>query len=304
MILRRLGEFIFRGRMPAIIVTTLLATFAIIFPLMSYLFGGVVPALVTLRKGPVAGLQVVGGSLLLLSAALLLARLNPQVLMVLVLGIWLPSWFCAAVLRWTAAQGRMLLAAGLCGFIYIALSHLLLGDVVQWWKAAMELWVEKALTPEGAALYGGPLAQAAPFMNSMVSAGLMFSLALTVLCARWWQSHLFHAGGFGQEFRALCLPRALIIPLLAGVVLAAAGHAAPGPAALDVLIVIVFLYVFQGLAAMHRLVAHGRLAGTWLVVMYVLLVLLPQAVLFIACVGMVDSWWPRAGTPTPNDKSP
>jgi hypothetical protein len=82
----------------------------------------------------------------------------------------------------------------------------------------------------------------------------------------------------------------------------AAGLADPGSPALDVLVLIVFLYVFQGVASVHRLVATGRLARPWLIAMYVLLAM-PQAVLFMACMGMVDTWMHRAAMPGTHDKS-
>jgi len=301
--MRRLGEYILRGRMQAVGFTSLFTVCSMIFPLMSYLFSGIVPALITLRKGPVAGLQVIAGSLLLIVAVALLARINPYLMLLFALGIWLPTWFCAVVLRLTEEQGRMLLAAGLCGLIYIVLSHLLLDDVVQWWKSVLALWVEQFMPPESAGKYADRLATAAPMMNAMTIAGLVLSLVTTVFCARWWQAYLFHPGGFSQEFRALRLPKVLSLAVLVCVGLLAAGQAQPGSAALEALVLLIFLYVFQGIAAIHRLVAAGRLAGPWLIAMYATLIILPQAVLFVACMGMVDSWMFRKGAPSANDKS-
>ena len=301
--IRRLGEYIFRGRLQAIGITSLFTVCALILPLMTYLFSGIVPALVTLRKGPGAGMQVITGSLLLTSGLALLAGVNPYLMFILALGIWLPTWLCATVLRLTEAQGIMLLAAGLCGLGYIILSHLLLDDVAQWWKSVLEIWVKQVLAPENAGKYAGRVVAMAPWMNAVTCAGLVVSLVTTLFCARWWQASLFHPGGFGQEFQTLRLPRALGLAVLAGAGLLAAGLAEPGSAALDVLVLIVFLYVFQGVAAVHRLVAAGKLARPWLIAMYVLLVVLPQAVLFVACMGMVDSLVFRATTSGTHDKT-
>ncbi|MGH8120980.1 MAG: DUF2232 domain-containing protein [Gammaproteobacteria bacterium] len=301
--MRRLGEYILRGRMQAIGFTSLFTVCSMIIPLMSYLFSGIVPALVTLRKGPVAGLQVVAGSLLLIVAVALFARINPYLMIMFALGIWLPTWFCAMVLRITEEQGRMLLAAGLCGLLYIALSHLLLDDVVQWWTSVLALWVEQFMPPESAGKFADRLASAAPMMNAMTTAGLVVSLVTTLFCARWWQAYLFQPGGFGQEFRTLGLPKFLTIAVLACAGLLAAGQAEQGTAALEVLVLLIFLYVFQGIAAVHRLVAAGRLARPWLLAMYVTLVVLPQAILFVACMGMVDSWMFRTGASGPKDKA-
>ena len=301
--MRRLGEYIFRGRLQAIAITSLFTVCALIVPLMTYLFSGVVPALVTLRKGPVAGMQVIAGSLLLTAAVAMLINISPYLMLLLALGIWLPTWFCATVLRVTEEQGRMLLAAGLCGLVYIVLSHLLIDDVVQWWKSLLQMWVDQVLAPETAGKYADKLLALAPLMNAMTNAGLVISLVTTLFCARWWQASMFLPGGFRQEFLALRLPKALILAVLACVGLLVAGQAEPGSVALEVLIMVVFLYVFQGIAAAHRMVAAGKLGGSWLIAMYVLLVLLPQAVLFVACLGMVDSWMLKKVTPGGHDKS-
>jgi hypothetical protein len=301
--MRRLGEYIFRGWLQATVITSLVTVCALIVPLMTYLISGIVPALVTLRKGPVAGMQVIAGSLLLTAAVSLLAGVHPYLMFALALGIWLPTWFCAVVLRMTEDQGSMLLAAGLCGLGYIVLSHFLLGDVAQWWKSVLELWIKQFLAPESAGKYAESLMAMAPWMNAITNAGLVVSLVTTVFCARWWQASLFHPGGFRQEFQALHLPKVLTLALLACVGLLAAGLAEPGSAALDILVLIVFLYVFQGVAAVHRLVAAGRLTRPWLIGMYILLAVLPQAVLFVACMGMVDSWMFRTATSGTHDKS-
>jgi hypothetical protein len=49
--------------------------------------------------------------------------------------------------------------------------------------------------------------------------------------------------------------------------------------------------VIVGLAAAHRAVSQGKLAATWLWVIYAMLVLVaPFAVVGLAAVGFVDNW--------------
>ncbi len=51
------------------------------------------------------------------------------------------------------------------------------------------------------------------------------------------------------------------------------------------------MFLFQGLALMHRTASARQLPNFWLAMMYVLLFIIPQSVLFLACVGMADSWF-------------
>jgi hypothetical protein len=69
----------------------------------------------------------------------------------------------------------------------------------------------------------------------------------------------------------------------------------------DLLIVAMFMYLFQGIAAVHRTVATRRFSSAWLVAMYGLLLLAPQMILFMACLGLADSWMRREAAAPPGE---
>ena len=302
--MRRLGEFILSGRLQALVVTSLLTMAGLLLPFLSYLSGGVAPALVTLRKGAMAGLQVIIGSLILTAVFTMLAGFNPQIVIAVAIGIWLPVWFCANVLRVTASQGQLIVAAGMCSLLYILMTHLILGNVAEWWDSWLKLWLDQVSQEDRKVQFQEILATAAPLMNAMSAAGLFISLATTLLVARWWQAALFNPGGFREEFHALHLPRGLIFAVIAGLVLVFLDLAGPGTLALDILLLLIFLYLFQGLAVIHRTVVSRKMAPGWLIGMYMLLFVVPQSILFLACLGMVDSWLVRPGAGGPsNDNS-
>ncbi len=304
MAMRRLGEFILSGRLQALVVTSLLTVAGLLLPFLSYLSGGVAPALVTLRKGAMAGLLVIIGSLVLTAMFTLLAGFNPQIVIAVAIGIWLPVWFCANVLRVTASQGQLIVAAGMCSLLYILMTHLILGNVAEWWDSWLKLWLDQVLQEDSKAQYQEMLVTAAPLMNAMTAAGLFISLVTTLLVARWWQSLLFNLGGFRGEFHALRLPRGLIFAVIAGLVLVFLDMAGPGTLAMDILLLLIFLYLFQGLAVIHRTVVSRKMAQGWLIGMYMLLFVVPQSILLLACLGMVDSWLVRPGADgTSNDNS-
>jgi len=294
--MRRLGEFILSGRLQALVVTSFLTLAGLMLPLLSYLAGGVAPALVTLRKGAVAGLQVIIGSLVLTALFIILAGLNPQIVIAIAIGIWLPVWFCANVLRITAAQGQLIMAAGMCSLLYILMTHLILGNVTEWWEGWLKLWLDQVLQEDRREQYQVMLTSAAPLMNAMTAVGLLISLVTTLLIARWWQAAMFNPGGFRDEFHTLRLPRTLIMAMIAGLVLVFMDMAGPGTLALDILLLLIFLYLFQGLAVIHRTVVSRKMARSWLFGMYILLFIVPQSILFLACLGMVDSWLVRPVT--------
>jgi hypothetical protein len=59
----------------------------------------------------------------------------------------------------------------------------------------------------------------------------------------------------------------------------------------DLLWLLIIMYLFQGIASIHRLVRVRELSAAWLVAMYCFLVVLfPHMIVFIACIGMADAW--------------
>jgi hypothetical protein len=82
----------------------------------------------------------------------------------------------------------------------------------------------------------------------------------------------------------------LAVPAIAALGLVTMQGVEAAPAVADLLVVLVFSYLFQGIATVHRTVGSRGMSGAWLVGMYGLLILMPQMFLFLACLGMLDSW--------------
>ncbi len=285
-----LGRFILTGRLQAVIAISLLTVISMFIPPLSYLLSGIPAGLIILRKGPVYGMQVLLVCLLAVVLFFTLAGVNPQAALAFALGIWGPVYICCSVLRLTQSQGWMVFSAGAIATIYILVLHWLIADVPGWWLQWMNLWVDNAFPNGGGEQYQSVLTQAAPAMNAIAAAGIVSSLVATTLVSRWWQSRLFNPGGFRTEFFALRLPNAVIFLSLAGIILLYASTEQQGSAGLDILIVVIVLYMFQGLASVHRIVATKKMPLVWLIMMYILLLFMPQAILIIACLGLVDSW--------------
>lgn len=288
--MRALGSFILTGRLQAVMAISLLTVISMFIPPLSYLLSGVPAGLVILRKGPAYGMQVLLICLLAVVLTITLAGVSPQAALAFALGIWGPVYICCSILRLTQSQGWMVLTAGVIATAYILIVHWLIADVPGWWLQWMHLWVDNAFPEGGGEQYQSVLTQAAPAMNAIAAAGIVTGLVVTTLISRWWQSGLFNPGGFRTEFFDLRLPNAVIFLSLAGIILLYASTSQQGSAGLDILIVVIVMYMFQGLAAVHRIVATKKLPLVWLMLMYILLLFMPQAILIVACLGLVDSW--------------
>ena len=102
---------------------------------------------------------------------------------------------------------------------------------------------------------------------------------------------LFNPGGFRDEFYQLQLGKvaALVSLALMAVSLVPLGELAH--AAGEMMIVVLSLYMIQGFALAHAIVAKRKMHVAWLVALYVIpFILLPQLIAAIAILGLIDSW--------------
>lgn len=287
----KLGNFLLRGNVHAMLAVSALSALSLIVWPLAYLISGAPMALVALRQGAKKALLVALGSVLLLALVAHLLGLSKDVPVYYAVAVWLPVILCAAMLRVTQSQGLMVMCAGLAGVGFTAWTHLRLDKIREWWLAAFDHWRDSPLLGFG----GQDPAQVNELINSLASAiliyGFVTSLVAALLLARWWQSALFNPGGFRSEFQLLRLPRGLVlIALLNLIVLTFSPGDGRLPAFRDLLVLILTMYMFQGLSIIHGAVHRRGSSRGWLFGMYFLLFLLPQpSLVLIACVGIVNA---------------
>lgn len=287
--MRAIADYILRGRMQAVGITSLFSLLSLLMPPLAYLLSGVPVALVALRQGPVLAIQVMLGSMLLVMAFLIIIGVTPLLALSMALGVWLPVMFCAVYLRRSSSQAMLLLAAAIVAASYAAVIRLIVGDVAEWWREQLIPQLERALEqpdPQTMELLEALL----PYVNSFVAAGLAFSLILAVLIARWWQAMLFNPGGFGEEFRAISLPRASVAVAVFCVFGALLLEGQFADLLRDWVFILVVLYLFQGISLCHAHVKQRGWGVHWLWALYLFLLFFPQTTLFVACLGFADAW--------------
>ncbi len=281
------------------------ALLSLLLPPLAYLISGTVVALVTLRKGAAYGYQTMAASLLLLFLFTLIAGLPQQLAIGYALTIWLPVSIVAAVLRWSESQGLALLVAGILAGLFIVSMYVLLPDVPALWQNWFARVLEQSSIPaEEIARYQEALEPAAVLFNAIISVGVMLNMMMSVLLARWWQSKLFNQGAFRKEFFALRLP-SLLLPVSGALVVLTFVLSGPAQGMVrDLLFITVFMYMVQGVSSVHRVVQRYSLSPGWLVMMYCMLILVPQIGVLIACLGMTDVYinWRKKNEPPGTDQ--
>ncbi len=293
--MRFLAGFIMQGRMQAIAVAATALMLSLLFPPLSLLAAAVV-ALVTLRLGWREGLNT------LLAAVLASGLLGAIVLGNFVfpaaygLMLWLPVWAVALFLRLSRDLGLTLELLTVLGMAGVILVYAVMDDPAGFWYQRMETAFGAVWRQAGgdAALWQPQLVRVARYLTGIMAAGMVSSLALSLIWGRWWQALLYHPGGFREEFLGLRLHRSLAGFTLAIVVLGAFADGRLQEVLANLGIVLFVLYVFAGVAVLHAIFAARGMRG-WLYGLYGLMAFVPHVFVPLALVGLSDAWFDWRG---------
>ena len=291
--MKALASFILRGQSQAMLVTVGFAVLSLMLPPFSILSGAAV-ALVTLRLGMQSGLVLMVGATLVVGLLSVFSLGNPAPAMMFLTALWLPLWILAALLRGTRSMPLTLLVSGAMGLLGVLVVYLLVDDVPAWWHGILLQVFQPLLDQAGLSeqeMLQSALESIAHVMTGMMAAGMVLNLLMCLFLARGWQAQLFNPNGFSQEFRQLRMGRALSGVTLVLVLLYVSQLGTLSSMAGDMLIVLLSLYMLQGLSLAHAVVAMRQMHIGWLIALYIVaFVVLPQLMLAVAAVGLLDTW--------------
>lgn len=209
-------------------------------------------------------------------------------LMVLAAVAMLAGVAMGTLLRWSgtlalAFQGTV----AIC--VIAALAASLVGPDPNVWLAPMIDRLVEAFRESGASQQElAALAAGAPMLFRVIMATLLLQALGALLLGYWWVTLVRDTAGFGSAFRALRLGRVLGITAMVLLVL---GMIPAITAVQDVSPLLVFCFLFQGLAVVHAW-AHARQWHPMLTsTAYILLIppLMPLGVLGLSGIGLVDN---------------
>ena len=291
---KALASFIMRGRIQAIIFTVVCAGLSLLLSPLNLLTGAGI-ALVTLRKGVHEGLLVTGGAAVVLAGLAVLATQNATLSMIFLVSLSisvLPVMLLAWVLRSTLSLGYTLSVAAMLGIFAVLLMYVVVGDPIMWWQETMIVALEPAL--EQAKLSLGPaeidqmIASIAGWMTGIVAAALITGFLTSLFIGRTWQALLYNPDGFKQEYHSLSLGNKLGIFTLLVALIAMVTSGTLASMSGDILWVLWVVYLFVGLAIVHRVVEVKSWSIAILVALYVGLII-PQVAMLVSLLGWADT---------------
>jgi hypothetical protein len=294
--MKALAGFIVSGRFQAILSASLCGMLAFLLPPFSTLtnyLGAAVVSLVTLRIGVSQGLLVLVAATAVTMLFYQVTGVPAATIAVTVLLLWVPCWLISVVLRQTVSLAGAMLAAAALGVVALVLIYAVMGDPAPWWyehlvliRSALE---EAGLFPQGVSV-DALLQELSRLMTGVIVASLALGAVCSLLVGRWWQALLVNPGGLQSEFCSLRFPQSTGLMVLGLMIFSQLARGAASDLAAQGVLVMLVPYLFAGLAVLHGLVArHGRGKG-WLIAVYALLGIIPQAALLMAGLGLVDTW--------------
>lgn len=294
--MKALVAFIVSGRWQAALVTASCGVLSLLLPwlggVLNYLAAAAI-GLVTLHVGVMPGLQV----MLIATAVTVLfyqvVGIQATIGLVMVLMLWLPCWMTSAVLRQSRDLGQALRAATLFGVILLVAVFVMFGDPAAWWQQQLDL-ISSSLEEQGMSLPG--LAdpdlrqEVSALLTGVVLASLVIGVIASLLLARWTQSVLVRPGAFRDEFQALRMGFATGLVTLAVMLVARLTQGTISDFSAQLAMIMLVPYLLVGLAVIHNLLRQRSRGSGWLIAVYVLLAIVPQATLLLAAGGLVDTW--------------
>lgn len=273
--MKNVVAFVMRGPVHAGSAAGVAMLAGLAVPPLAWLSSAVV-ALVMLRLGPAALARMALPAIIGVMIVGALVTGQPVGIVLAGIGAWAPVVAVAAVLRRRGRLDDALLAACAMGWVAVLAQYLVLADPAATWQEILR----QVLPPEQLAGQAGIAAsdvaqmieRMAPLMPGLIGASFVFGAITSLLLGRWWQSLLDNEGGFGREFRSLRLGR--VAAVITGLVCLSAAVTTAAPL-VGLALVVLTLYLFQGVAVIHGVIAARAMSTGWLVALYVMMAILP-----------------------------
>ncbi len=284
-----MAGFIMAGRIQAAIFVVLSTLISLLFPPL-IVFNNAAIALITLRKGWQQGIiytLLASVTLLIISVAL-----DQQASRGFLAGLanWLPMVVIASALAITQSWSKTLQLILLTASAGVLLFHFMQPDAAAYWKPVLEQF--KPLLKQGYQLSDAKIDESindiAKWMTGTFAAALALISILSLIIARNWQAVLYNPGGFGEEFRQINLGKQAAIAVLVGIAIAVLTM---NQLVVELIMVGIAVFMFQGLSLAHALVKRHNLKIAWLIGLYVMMfLLLIQMIVLLATFGIIDTF--------------
>jgi hypothetical protein len=289
--MKELASWVMRGPWEAASVIVATTTLVLWLPVLSPLLflSGAALALVTLRQGVTQGFQVLAIASVVSGVLVLLLFGSFMPVLWLILLYWLPSLGLAFILRATISLDKTIRLLSFTGMLAVVVFYWVLGPSAGWLSDTVTQTTQPWPVESGVdqAAMQQFLEVMETLLPGLLVSSLTLSLVLALLLARWWQALLYNPGGFRQEFHELRLGKILaaVMIVLSAVTLFSGSEM---PLIANITLMMAMIYLIQGIALIHGIVAKLGLSPAWLIAFYILVIFVMSQLVMILAV--IDAW--------------
>ena len=246
--------------------------------------------LMTLVHGPKSGLITTALSSLGAAIFSYMIFATPQVAVIFVLLAWLPAWLIAMILRQTVSMAYSLQVLSAFSLLAIVLIYILFPNFGELWREPLDIMVEQ-LAEQSEDFSLAELKQTEDwvikFLPGLFASSIMFGTMLSLFLGRWWQAVFYNPGGFAKEFQSLNLGK---ISALVAITIMLIAMFANSVFAIALVTVVFVLYGMQTLSILHAAIKIRQLNSAWLVLVYLIMLFIPQLLLLLILASFADPW--------------
>lgn len=282
-----IANYAMKGPTQAYSLAVLFAILTIWFAPIGILWGALI-VLVTLRVGIAEGAKVLAASSIaaLGLASLITGSIWPAI--VSIIEYALPVWAFAVYLRQTQSLEKTLVAiVGVMAFAIFGF-HMAVVNPGAWWLQVLNTTLQPILSEANMDIPAEALSQFTNMLTFLIGMFMVMLWFAIVLIGRWWQGSLYYPGKFQHDFYRLKLPASLAY---AAVALSLLGLIfSDNSLLMDLSGVVMAGLMFQGLAIAHMVLSNQGRSKFWLITLYILIFLVPQTILILATIALLDIW--------------
>lgn len=284
-----MAGFIMAGRMQAAIFVVLSTLISLIMPPL-IVFSSAAIALITLRQGWQQGIYYTVLAIVALILVSTAIHQQPSSALLAGLATWLPMVVTASVLAMTQSWSRTLQLVLLLATAGVLLFHFIIPDATVYWTTLMEQL--KPLLKQSYQQTDKQIDEMVNNISNWMTGTFAATFALitivSLIIARNWQALLYNPGGFGEEFRQITLGKQAALVFLAGTALAVVSN---NHLMIELIMVGIVIFMFQGLSLIHALVKQYQLNTGWLIGLYIVIfILFIQMIVLLATFGVIDNF--------------
>ena len=281
--------FTVSGKLPAFTVVFGFLSLALAFPLAAIVSGAAL-VLITLYVDPKnsALITVLVAFVLSLSTYFVLG--NPLVGLSAAIAQLLPSLILATLFYQTRSLSFSLQAAALIGAVSFIAIKLFFPDDALFWESALSpmltsMFEAGGVSPEDSAT---AIREISEYMTGVMIASVVLVHSTILYFGYWLFCKAKDSEQYKTDFREVRLGKALAAIALAT---GAWAVATQSPYAAQLCGVVSILFGIQGMTIIHVLCATLKKGKLWLVISYLLVIFVPQAIFIVILLGITDSFF-------------